>query len=38
MRIARFYLYAEIDFGVQKTDKFIINGMAGSVDKNTRHI
>ncbi len=26
MRIARFYLYAEIDFGVQKTDKFIING------------
>ncbi len=25
------YLYVEIDFGVQKTDKFIINGMAGSV-------
>ncbi len=32
------YLYAEIDFAVQKTDKFIINGMPGSVDSNTGHI
>ncbi len=42
MRIARFYLYAEIDFGVQKTDQFIINGMAldrdTSVDRDTGHI
>ncbi len=32
------YLYAEIEFAVQKTDKFIINGMPGSVDSNTGHI
>ncbi len=38
MRIARVYLYAEIDFGVQKTDQFIINGMVGSVDRDTGHI
>ncbi len=38
MRIARFYVYAEIDFGVQKTDTFIINGMVGSVDRNMGHM
>ncbi len=37
-RISCCYLYVEIDFGVQKTDKFLINGMAGSVDRDTGHI
>ncbi len=32
------YLHAEICFGVQKADKSIINGMAGSVDRDTEHI
>ncbi len=43
VRIARFSvsiwrnIYAEFDFSVQKTDTFVINGMAGSVD-STGHI
>ncbi len=40
MRIARFsvFIWHDIDFGMQKTDQFIITGMAGSVDRYGTHI